>query len=193
MSVQQKTIYLKDYRPPEFLIDTVHLHIDLWDDYATVKAILSCRRNPISSDQSAPFRLNGEELELKKVVLDGAVLNASAYAVDSQSLTILQPPKQFTLETEVVIYPHLNFQLSGLYRSRGNYCTQCEAHGFRRITYFLDRPDVMSQFTTAISADKTQFPILLSNGNAVDRADLDNNRHWVLWNDPSLKTCYLFA
>src|SRR3990167_7899115 len=151
------------------------------------------KRNSKAHTPHAPLVLNGEALVLKKVIIDGKVLPSSAYTVDNQSLTIHSVPDQFHLETEVVIQPQNNTALSGLYKSRGNYCTQCEAHGFRRITYFLDRPDVMAQYTTTITADKTRYPVLLSNGNLIESRALSDNRQWVHWEDPSKKPSYLFA
>ena len=187
------TIFLKDYRPSDFLIDSIHLNVDLHEDEARVKSILVVRRNPAASSPSAPLVLNGEAMQLKGVALNGEILPGSRYSVDEVSLCIPDVPDEFRLETEVVIKPQENTQLSGLYKSRDNFCTQCESHGFRRITYFLDRPDVMSQYTTTITADKTKYPMLLSNGNLIETKALSDNRHWVHWEDPSLKPSYLFA
>ena len=188
-----KTHYLKDYRPADFVIDSVHLHVDLKEQDTIVKAILNMRRNPLSGTPEAPLVLNGEELTLRTISLDGQHLSAEQYKIDDQHLIISVVPDTFILETEVVIQPQKNSRLSGLYKSRANFCTQCEAHGFRRITYYLDRPDVMSKFTTTITADKNLYPILLSNGNLIEHKDLGHGRHWVHWHDPSLKPCYLFA
>lgn len=190
---QPKAIYLKDYAPPDFLIDNVFLYFDLHDTFTQVKAVLEMRRNPQSKQQHAPLVLNGEEMQLKSVALDGIPLRSDQYQVDAEHLTIAKVPNKFILETEVEIKPQENTQLSGLYQSQGNFCTQCEAHGFRRIIYFLDRPDVMSHFTTCIAADRIRYPVMLSNGNLVDHKELSGNRHWVKWVDPSLKPCYLFA
>lgn len=193
MTSQPETIYLEDYRPTDFLIDTVHLNVDLQEEETRVKSILAMHRNPVVDSVNAPLVLNGEEMVLKSVSIDGKALSSSEYKVDKTSLTIHHVPDQFKLETEVVIKPQENTALSGLYKSRNNFCTQCESHGFRRITYYLDRPDVMSRFTTTITADKTKYPMLLSNGNLIEEKELDNNRHWVHWEDPSLKSSYLFA
>lgn len=190
---QPNLIYLKDYTPPHFLIDSIFLHFDLGEERTLVKSILCIRRNPAHKEQSQPLKLNGEEMILKTILLDGKKLASDRYQVDDQFLTIADVPDSFTLETETEINPQQNTKLSGLYKTSGNYCTQCESHGFRRITYYLDRPDVMARFTTTISADKTQYPLLLSNGNLVDQKDIGNNRHWVKWEDPTLKPCYLFA
>lgn len=186
-------IYLKDYRPPDFLIETVHLHFELLPTHTEVKAILQLLRNPVANTPDAPLVLNGEAMVLQQVSVDGTVLAESAYAVTETHLTIPELPDRCRLETVVHIKPQDNTQLMGLYQSRGNYCTQCEAEGFRRITYYLDRPDVMSRFTTTITADKTAYPYLLSNGNLIETRELEGGRHWVHWEDPSLKPCYLFA
>ncbi len=149
-----KTHYLKDYRPADFVIDSVHLHVDLKEQDTIVKAILNMRRNPLSDTPEAPLVLNGEELTLRTISLDGQHLSAEQYKIDDQHLIISVVPDTFILETEVIIQPQKNSRLSGLYKSSANFCTQCEAQGFRRITYYLDRPDVMSRFTTTIIADK---------------------------------------
>jgi len=193
MTSQPKTTYLKDYRPADFIIESVHLNVDLHEDETCVKSILAMHRNPEVDSVDAPLVLNGEAMVLKSVSIDGKKLSPDEYKVDENSLTINHVPNQFKLETEVMIKPQENTTLSGLYKSRNNFCTQCESHGFRRITYYLDRPDVMSRFTTTITADKTQYPMLLSNGNLIEEKELDNNRHWVHWEDPSLKPSYLFA
>ena len=186
-------VHLKDYRPSDFLIDTVHLYVDLHEEETYVKTILNLRRNPASSRTEASLTLNGEDMVLKSVVIDGHKLSPSDCTVDKFSLTIPAVPNQFALETKVVIKPQKNTQLRGLYKSRGNFCTQCEAEGFRRITYFLDRPDIMAKYTTTITADKTKYPYLLSNGNLIETKTLDHKRHWLRWEDPSKKPSYLFA
>lgn len=196
---QQKApqpIYLKDYKPPYFLVDSIDLEFDLFDDYTRVKANMVLRRNPAHPDADAakqPLILNGEEMQLQSLSLNGKPLSGADYQVDTEYLSIANVSEKFTLETVVHIDPKANKRLTGLYQSKGNYCTQCESHGFRRITYFLDRPDVMTRFTTRISADKQRYPILLSNGNLVASGELEGGRHWVKWQDPSLKPCYLFA
>ncbi len=193
MSKQPETIYLKDYKVPPFLIDQVQLHFDLLEAETQVRSILNIRRNPASLEKDAPLRLNGEALKLLDIYLDHQPLQSNRYRTDEAFLTIDQVPESFVLETVVSIDPKNNTHLSGLYQSNGNYCTQCEAEGFRRITYFLDRPDVMSRFRVAISADRGRYPTLLSNGNLIEERELPDQRHWVLWEDPSLKPCYLFA
>ncbi|MCH9644600.1 MAG: aminopeptidase N [Gammaproteobacteria bacterium] len=192
-SNQPQTIYLNAYAVPDFFIKQTHLNFDLQDDVTTVKSILDMQRNPEAKNQQAPLVLHGEALTLLKVILDGETLSENEYQLEPTCLTIPELPPSFTLEIVVEIKPQNNKSLMGLYRSRNNYCTQCEAEGFRRITYYLDRPDVLSYFTVTIEADKTQYPYLLSNGNLVDSKDLSGNRHWVKWQDPSLKPCYLFA
>jgi aminopeptidase N len=193
MPAADNTIYLANYQVPDFLIESVDLNIDLHADRAVVRAVLMLRRNPAADDQAAPLVLDGEDLQLKAIAIDGQTLAASDYQLQADQLIIVEPPSEFTLTTEVETQPQLNTSLMGLYQSRGNFCTQCEAQGFRRITYFLDRPDVMTRFTTTLSADKTQCPYLLANGNLVGRGELENHRHWAKWQDPSLKPCYLFA
>ena len=184
---------LQDYTPADFHIDTVHLHFDLHEEETIVKAILHMRRNLAAKQQTAPLVLNGREMVLRRIVIDGHDLKEKAYSVTDNDLTVFEVPNEFVLETEVAIKPQENTKLMGLYKSRGNYCTQCEAQGFRRITYYLDRPDVMARFTTTITADKAKYPMLLSNGNLVEEKELQGGRHWVHWEDPSKKPCYLFA
>lgn len=187
------TTFLKEYRPPDFTVDSIELQFDLHEGFTQVRSILQCRRNTAAATPHAPLRLNGEQMVLKEVLLDGQALTAAQYQVDEIALTIPSVSEVFCVETLVEIKPHLNKALSGLYQSNVNFCTQCEAEGFRRITYFLDRPDVMTRFTTTLTADKTRYPFLLSNGNCVAQGELSDNRHWVRWEDPSLKPCYLFA
>ena len=189
-------IYLKDYSPPAWLIDSVDLHVALNDGHAAVRARLACRRNPHAS--AGPLLLDGEELTLQAVGIDGVALAPSRYALSAGSLCIggsdgAQLPDRFTLETVVRIEPDGNTQLSGLYRSKDGYFTQCEAQGFRRITFFPDRPDVMARVACTIEADRERFPQLLSNGNRVAAGAAENNRHWARWEDPFAKPAYLFA
>lgn len=181
-----------DYQVPDFLVDTVDLAFDL-DDHATVvKSRITFRRNP-AGDANAPLVLQGENIELQEVVLDGEALSANQYQLDDESLTIPEVPENFTLEITNKNDPLNNAALNGLYQSNGMFCTQCEAQGFRRITYFLDRPDVMASFTTSIIADKDRFPVLLSNGNLIEETDLANGKHKAVWEDPHKKPAYLFA
>jgi aminopeptidase N len=187
-------VRLADYRPPEFLIDTVDLVFDLDGAKTRVKSRLGIRRNPAAFDPAAPLHLDGEELALVSLALDGELLGANRYQLSAEgSLTLADVPDAFTLDVETRIAPDSNTQLSGLYMSGGNFCTQCEPEGFRRITYFIDRPDVMARYTTTIVADKARFPVLLSNGNPVEHGEAGNGRHWAKWVDPHPKPSYLFA
>ncbi len=185
-----KTVYLKDYTPPDYLIESVDLHIELGEEQSEVRSQLILRRN---HDGNRPLILNGEELTLKSITLDGETVPTERYQIDTESLTINDLPDTFSLEITTEIKPQENSSLNGLYQSSGNFCTQCEAEGFRKITYFLDRPDVMALYTTTIVADKTGYPVLLSNGNMVASGDLDDGRHWAKWQDPFKKPCYLYA
>ncbi len=187
------TVYLKDYRPPEYLIDQINLHITLDDEVTRVVSTLNIRRNPASDSQMSGIRLDGEELESVCVEVDGARLEDDEYEIDADGMSIHLVPDQFELKTEVLIYPQNNTALEGLYKSGEMYCTQCEAEGFRKITWYLDRPDVMSVFTTTIVADRDRFPVLLSNGSQLEKITLEGNLHSATWHDPFSKPCYLFA
>ncbi len=196
MNNTQKVTYLKDYQVPHYLIDEVQLKVVLNDEATHVFSKLFIRKNPAAqfkNDEAVPLVLNGQHLSLQHIGLDGADLASNAYTNDECSLTVFNPPEQFILDIETIIKPQDNTTLSGLYRSKELYCTQCEAHGFQRITYFIDRPDVMSIFTVIIEADKKRYPVLLSNGNCVARGDLAHGHHWVKWHDPHKKPAYLFA
>lgn len=187
-----QTIRLADYTPPSFLIDTVHLDVDFQADCALVSARLMMRRNPLATADAA-LVLDGEELELLSVSLDGVALSPEAYQLTANQLTLNHLPDAFRLDTVTRIHPDGNTQLSGLYRSANGYFTQCEAQGFRRITWFMDRPDVMSRYTVTIHADQAALPQLLSNGNPLDSGMEAGGRHWARWQDPHPKPCYLFA
>ncbi|MDD3838487.1 MAG: aminopeptidase N, partial [Phenylobacterium sp.] len=182
-------IRLADYRPPAYLIDEIRLAFDLSPNATRVKASLDVRRN---GDHAEPLILNGERLKPISVALNGKVLGDGERTIDAEFLTIPNVPDVFTLETEVEIDPQANTHLEGLYMSGGRFCTQCEAEGFRKITWFPDRPDVLSRFTVRIEADKA-FQRLLSNGNLIEAGELPNGRHYAVWNDPFPKPCYLFA
>ena len=190
---QPKIIYLKDYQAPEYLIDETHLTFELFDDHSLVHAQLVMRRNPERGPGLPPLVLDGQHLELVSVQMDDAELGAADYQLTADHLTLQPKAERFTVDSTVRIHPETNTALEGLYKSSGMFCTQCEAEGFRKITYYLDRPDVMSVFTTTVSADKQQFPILLSNGNPVASGTEDDGRHWVTWEDPFKKPAYLFA
>ncbi|MEH6628657.1 MAG: aminopeptidase N [Motiliproteus sp.] len=189
-----QAIHLKDYRVPAFLIDNTELHFELGDKATLVKSKLSIRRNPACTQTDPALELDGDkEILLRRLVLDGKPLQQDDYQLEDDKLTIAAPPAQFQLECVTLIKPQNNTSLEGLYKSNGMFCTQCEAEGFRKITYYLDRPDVMAVFRTTIVADKTQYPVLLSNGNPVEQGELDDGRHWVTWVDPFPKPAYLFA
>lgn len=187
-------IRLEDYRPSDWLIDTVDLDISLHPQKTRVRALLALRPNPVGRPGSA-LVLDGDDLALKGLSIDGRPLDASAYQATAEALTIPNPPPHdFTLTIETELDPSANTKLMGLYRSSRVYCTQCEADGFRRITYFLDRPDVMSVYTVRLEAAKAEAPVLLSNGNLVAAAELPgSDRHFAVWHDPHPKPAYLFA
>jgi aminopeptidase N len=188
---QAPTIRLQDYRTPDWLVDTVHLDVSLHPTAARVRARLLLRPN---TGTPAAVVLDGDGLKLVSVAIDGVPLPPEAYVATPDCLTISQaPPGPFRLDIETVIDPSANTQLSGLYRSSGTYCTQCEAEGFRRITYFPDRPDVMAVYTTRIEADKAEAPVLLANGNLAAQGELPGGRHFAEWHDPFPKPSYLFA
>ncbi|MFL5097736.1 MAG: aminopeptidase N [Xanthobacteraceae bacterium] len=190
---QARPVRLKDYRPADWLVETVELDVALDPTATRVRARLKLKPNPQASAQ-APVVLDGDELRLVALSIDGAALDGQRYVATPDRLTITQPPhRAFTLEAETIIDPSANTQLMGLYRSGSTYCTQCEAEGFRRITYFPDRPDVMAVYTTRIEADKAQAPVLLANGNLTASGDLANGRHFAVWQDPFPKPSYLFA
>ena len=186
-------IYLKDYRPPEFLIEQVELRFELDPELTRVESRLALRRNPAATRGDGDLRLHGEHLKLTHLAIDGHELTPAEYRVDAEGLTLKRVPDRFRLETRVEIHPNLNTALEGLYQSGDMLCTQCEAEGFRRLTYFLDRPDVMARYTTTLIADRTHFPVLLSNGNPIARAELPDGHHSVTWEDPFPKPSYLFA
>ncbi len=184
---------LADYRPPAFLVDTVELGFELDEAATHVRSRLAVRRNPASSERDAPLALDGEALTLLRVALNGEDLGANRYRIEGEKLLIPDMPDAATVEIETRIAPKDNTELSGLYTSNGSYFTQCEAEGFRRITYFPDRPDVMARFTTTITADTARVPVMLSNGNPGPVEAVGDGRHRITWTDPHPKPCYLFA
>lgn len=193
-----KTIYLKDYQAPEYGIDTTVLHFELFEEFAVVESTLSMRRSPAAQE----LKLHGRDLVLEELRLNDRILSEDQYTLSDDSLTISdldamlgEHADTFNLFCRTRIEPQNNTALEGLYKSGRMFCTQCEAEGFRRITYYLDRPDVMSRFTTTIVADAGRYPTLLSNGNCIARGTLegDPSRHWVRWEDPFKKPSYLFA
>lgn len=190
---QPKVIYLKDYQAPEYLIDETNLTFELYEDHTLVHAQLVMRRNPERGEGLPPLVLDGQQLELQWVALDDRVLDEGDYQLDENHLTLQPTAKQFTVDSTVRIHPEKNTALEGLYKSGKMFCTQCEAEGFRKITYYLDRPDVMSSFTTTVSAEQHKYPVLLSNGNPVASGSEEDGRHWATWQDPFKKPAYLFA
>jgi aminopeptidase N len=188
-----KTIHLKDYRKPDYLVETVNLELDLDETHTRVKSLLTVVCNHDTSEGIRPFVLNGRDLALKAVKLDGQALREQDFKLDAASLSILPVPNRFTLEIETQINPRDNTELSGLYLSGENFCTQCEAEGFRKLTYYPDRPDVMARFFTTIVADKEKYPVLLSNGNLISSGSLTDGKHFAKWHDPFPKPAYLFA
>ena len=208
-----KTIHLKDYRPPAFLISDVDLDVNIRDEDALVRATLAVARNPHAASSTAALELDGDDLELVSIALDGTPLDRTEYKLDAECLTIARVPHRFTLETVTRIVPMRNSKLMGLFASKDGFFSQCEAEGFRRITFFPDRPDVMARYTTTIHADRVECPWLLSNGNLVaqgdesgvtpsisaagrgeaDKGRRNGPRHWAKWVDPFPKPSYLFA
>ena len=189
---QAHVFYLNEYQPPAWLVPHVRLLVQLYEEGARVTATLTCRRNP-ESPIRGPLVLNGVELELERIHLNGRVLDAGEFQVDGESLSCHPEGEDCELATTVWIKPQENTCLEGLYRSGGMFCTQCEAEGFRRITWFPDRPDVMSRFEVTVEAEQERYPVLLSNGNPIARGDMAAGRHWVTWQDPFPKPAYLFA
>lgn len=190
-TVNPAVIRRADYAAPAFLIDSVSLEFDLVPERTIVTNTMRLRRNPDAA--AARLELMGEALEFVSAAIDGKTLPASAVRAHEHGLTIEDVPDAFTLTIESACNPGANTTLSGLYVSSGNFFTQCEAEGFRRITYFLDRPDVMTTFTVTLRADKTAYPVLLSNGNLIEQGDLPDGRHFAKWEDPFKKPSYLFA
>jgi len=188
-----QAIRLQDYAPPAFLISDVELDVDVHEDFTRVRARSSVRRNPASTDPRAPLVLDGEDLALESVALDGRPLSSADFSVGERQLILSAAPEAFALETACCIEPRKNTRLMGFYASKDGFFSQCEAEGFRRITYFLDRPDVMSRYTVTLHADRAGYPVLLSNGNLAASGDDPAGRHWARWHDPFPKPCYLFA
>lgn len=190
-SVTPKETFLADYQVPNYLIDAVHLHFDLDASKTRVRSVLAMRKNP--QGKGSDCVLDGEQLELVSIKLDGRLLKGNEYQRTDSSLLLTALPETFELEIETIIHPDQNTALEGLYHSGSLLCTQCEAEGFRRITYYLDRPDVMAVFTVSLSANKKQWPIMLSNGNLEAQGVFEDGRHWTRWHDPHPKPSYLFA
>ncbi len=186
------SVFRLDYTPPAYLVDNVEIAFDLDAATTLVSTRSVLRRNPLSGDST--LQLLGEQLELVSLRMNGALLTANQdYLLDVAQLRILNAPTNVTLEIVTRIHPAKNTSLMGVYVSNGNFFSQCEAQGFRKITYFPDRPDVMAKYTVMLRADKTKYPVLLSNGNLIEKGDLGDGRHYALWQDPFKKPSYLFA
>lgn len=185
--------YRKDYTESNYLIEDIELDIDIFEEHTVVTSTLSIAKNPAQSEADNTLILNGVELEFVYAAINEKTLNQTDYKITSENLIINDAPEKFRLTTQCKIYPDLNTSLEGFYRSNVMLCTQCEAEGFRKITYFLDRPDILCTYKTTLKADKSKFPILLANGNRINSGDIDNNRHFATWADPSKKPSYLFA
>ena len=186
-------VRLADYAPPAFLVDRVELDVDIQAKHTRVRSRLQLRRNPMAKDKKAALVLNGESQRLVGVTLDGKKLTAKAYKLTPHDITIPDMPDACCLEVESTNEPEKNTALSGLYAAGAMLCTQCEAEGFRRITFYPDRPDVLAKFTVTIRADRKRYPVLLANGNLVAKGSAKDGRHWAKWEDPFPKPCYLFA
>ncbi|MCF8075837.1 MAG: aminopeptidase N, partial [Desulfotignum sp.] len=187
------SVLLKDYTPPDFLVDRVTLVFDIRPQETRVTSTLTFFKNPDKSKKSCVLKMDMGDFRILSVTLNGRDLPAQDYQADGKQFIVPDVPDRFTLETRTLLCPEKNTRLEGLYQSSGIYCTQCEAEGFRNITPFPDRPDVMTRYTCTIIADKTACPVLLSNGNPVKSGNLPDNRHFVTWVDPFKKPCYLFA
>ena len=186
-----QTIYRKDYNPPSFWVDTVEMGFDLDPEATRVATRLKMHRNPASRIKS--IVLYGESLHLVQLRMNGKTLTRRAYTLNNGTLEITHAPDEVTLEIETLTHPDLNTSLMGLYVSNGNFFTQCEAEGFRKITFFPDRPDVMARYKVMLRADKEKYPVLLGNGNLVEQGDIGDGRHYAVWEDPFPKPSYLFA
>jgi aminopeptidase N len=186
-------VYLKDYIPPAYRIDAIDLHVDLGEEVTRVRSRLNVAANHDRTGGVRPLVLDGQDMRLISVAIDGRPLGPDDYVVEPEKLSIADPPEVFTLEVVTELKPQENTSLEGLYKSSANFCTQCEAEGFRKITYFIDRPDVMARYRTTIEADALKYPVLLSNGNRIEHGMLNGGRHYVVWEDPFPKPCYLFA
>ncbi|MGM0412887.1 MAG: aminopeptidase N [Pseudomonadota bacterium] len=187
-------VRLTDYHPPAYLVDTVDLHFQLDPGRTRVRTEMALRPNPEAGEPGAPLVLHGHELELLALAVDGEALTRAAYSVDADRLVLPEvPDAPFTVTVETATRPDANTALEGLYTSGGKLCTQCEPEGFRRITYFPDRPDVLARYTVTLEADAQRYPVLLANGNRVAAGEAEGGRHWVRWEDPFPKPSYLFA
>lgn len=191
--MEPKTIHLKDYRPSPFTIDTIFLDVDIQDEFTQISSHLTVFKRKEQLEEKVNLELNGDSLKLIDIKLNGKTLASQGYQVSDEKIIIFNPPHEFTLDIITQMNPAENKALEGFYQSGAQLCTQCEPEGFRRITYFIDRPDVMARYKTRMTGDKTKYPFLLSNGNRVSIGNLPDNRHWVEWEDPFRKPSYLFA
>ena len=182
-----QTIYLKDYQKPAFLVESIHLDIQVYDDHTIVDSTLVMKRQA-----AGELVLLGRDLELQSIQMNGQLLNAGQYQLDSEQLVITDAPDQVIVQTKVMIHPESNTQLEGLYKAGGLFVTQNEPEGFRKITFYPDRPDVLAEFTTRVEADK-KYPVLLANGNLLETGEVGEGRHFAIWQDPTKKPSYLFA
>ncbi len=182
-----QTIYLKDYQKPSFLVESINLDIQVYDDHTIVDSTLVMKRQAAGA-----LTLLGRDLELKSIQLNGQMLSADQYVLDSEQLQITDAPDEVILQTQVIIHPESNTQLEGLYKAGDLFVTQNEPEGFRKITFYPDRPDVLSVFTTRVEADK-KYPVLLANGNLLETGEAGDGRHFAIWQDPTKKPSYLFA
>jgi len=185
-----REVLRSEYQPSAFRCPELTLEFRLGERETEVEAFIQFER---VGDSDSPLVLEGEELELREIDLDGRSLSLGSYGIEGDKLTIRDVPDSFLVRSVVAIRPQDNFALSGLYKSSGNFCTQCEAEGFRRITYFLDRPDIMARYRVKLIAEKTRYPVLLANGNRIEQGDLADGFHYALWEDPFPKPSYLFA
>ena len=186
-----KTIHLKDYREPDCWVEHTDLTVRIFDDYTEVSSRLQLAKN--ANTRGRELVLNGVDQEIIELTLDGQPLGEGDYRLEGESLTLNCAADNAVFAARTRIYPQHNTSLEGLYQSGSMFCTQCEAEGFRKITFYPDRPDVMATFTTRIEADRERFPVLLANGNPVEDGELDGGRHFAVWDDPHPKPSYLFA
>jgi aminopeptidase N len=189
---QPREIFLKDYKKPDYYFETVDLKFSLGEEKTIVSSKIAVF--PRVEGSTPPLVLDGQDMTLVSVQINGKALKEEDYHLDARHLTIKSPPSgKYDLEIVTEILPQKNTSLEGLYKSSGNFCTQCEAEGFRKITYYQDRPDIMAKYTVRIEADKSLYPVLLSNGNLAGQGDLEGGKHYAVWEDPFKKPCYLFA
>lgn len=189
----KKSTFLKDYTEPAYWVEKIELKFDLYEEYTDVASTMQMYRNRNVADESTPVVLDIRDLEIVSVIAGDMVLLPGEYEVTEDQFKLAAAPEHFTLEIKTRLYPQQNTSLEGLYKPGGMFCTQCEAEGFRKITPFPDRPDVMAAYSCIITADENRFPVLLSNGNRVDSGRLEGGRHYVKWEDPFKKPSYLFA